>query len=707
MRVVRQLTNADCGAACLATALSCLGRATGLDEVRQRLGTSRDGTSAFALVKAAEAFDVTATGLSVDVETLRGLPPPVILHWGFSHYVVLAEMRDGVADLLDPARGHVSVGLSELSRMFTGVAISLRPTPKFRTRRRRTAVPVEHLSSLYDHKALLGRALLASLALQLFGLGIPVITASLVDRAIPRRDYGLLTLVACGLLVLGVFQLWATSLRGLILLDLRAKLDLKLTGSFVTHLFSLPYTFFLNRSVGDIVARISSNSAVREALTSGVLSSVLDSSLVVGYAVVLWFVSVKLFVVAAACATATLAIYFWTRVLRSELAADAIQAQTRSQALQVELVGAAEVIKAGGSELEVRRRFLDAYVDELNAVVARARLDVVVEGLLVVMKTSSPIVVMLFAASDVMKGQLSLGEMLAVSAVAGGFLAPSFGLIATATRLQQLGPAIERLNDVVGATPEAGCGVGVQHQCRGTVELRAVSFRHAPEGSLVLQDVSLRVNVGEFVGVVGESGSGKSSLLRVILGLYRPTSGSVLFDDCVADEAVDWGYIRRQIGVVSQSVTLFGRTIRENIAGGLDLSLDEIERVARLAHVHDDICRMPLGYETMVGERGGGLSGGQQQRIALARALASRPPLLLLDEATSALDAPTEAAIHDNLSKMGCTRVVAAQRVGTLAAADRIVVLSGGRVVEVGAPAALLANTKSRFARLAARGDSV
>jgi ABC-type methionine transport system ATPase subunit len=218
----------------------------------------------------------------------------------------------------------------------------------------------------------------------------------------------------------------------------------------------------------------------------------------------------------------------------------------------------------------------------------------------------------------------------------------------------------------------------------------------------VIRDVSVTIRAGEFIGIVGASGAGKSTLAGLLLGLYKPTEGRVVYDGRSLHE-LDLTSLRAQLGVVTQATQLFAGTIRSNIAlSNPELSQTEVERAAQLAHIHEDIVRMPAGYDTVLASSGSSLSGGQRQRVALARALARRPALLLLDEATSALDSVSESAIQAALEKVRCTRVVIAHRLSTVAHADRILVVEAGRIVEDGAPHELLARGGA-YARLVAQ----
>jgi ABC-type bacteriocin/lantibiotic exporter with double-glycine peptidase domain len=263
--------------------------------------------------------------------------------------------------------------------------------------------------------------------------------------------------------------------------------------------------------------------------------------------------------------------------------------------------------------------------------------------------------------------------------------------VQTGLKLQTLGSYVERVDDVLSKTPERG----VQSErpapdLLGEIELRNLSFRYSEAGPWAVQDVSLRVPAGSRVAIVGRSGSGKSSLARLLVGLYKPERGQILYDgQDLADRDVD--SIRRQIGFVPQFPFLFGASIRDNIAlTQPDAPLESVERAAQLACIHDEIAAMPLRYDTPVASGGASLAGGQCQRIAIARAILHRPPILVLDEATSNLDAVGESRIHENLSKIHCTQILIAHRLSTIVDASLIVVMEQGRVVERGTHAELL-----------------
>jgi ABC-type multidrug transport system ATPase subunit len=282
--------------------------------------------------------------------------------------------------------------------------------------------------------------------------------------------------------------------------------------------------------------------------------------------------------------------------------------------------------------------------------------------------------------------------MLALAALSAGFLVPLAGLVTTGLQLQLLGSYMQRINDVLDAPKEQqDRHVRRAPTLSGRIAAESVSFRYSRLAPLVVEDVSLDVEPGRTLAIVGRSGSGKTTLGRLLLGLYRPEAGRILYDGIDLAE-LEARSVRSQLGIVTQRPYLFGTSIRENIAlTDPSLDLDAVVRAAKLACIDEDIAAMRRGYETLMIDGGASLSGGQRQRVALARALAHAPSILLLDEATSELDALTERVVYNNIAGLGCTAIVIAHRLSTIAGADLILVMEGGRIVERGTHEELLA----------------
>ncbi len=692
--VIQQNHATECGAACLAMVLAYFGKEVRLDEVRETMGVGRDGVSALNILKAGRFYGLRSRGIKIEdvdeeVPYLEGTP--AILHWEFSHFVVLDKLHAKGVWIVDPAVGRRFLTDDEFKKAFTGVAMIFEPLQTFTTSKLDKSDFWRFLQKSIFGTGLLSRIVVVSLVLQLLGLGLPVLTGLVVDQVVPKGDHHLLTVVAAGLALVVTFNFVTSLIRSYLNLHLRTLLDSQMTFGFLDHLVDLPYSFFQSRPYGDLLNRVNSNANIREILTSSTLSTVIDGGMVVLYLVVLLVASPALAGVTVVLAMLQLAVFLRVRKIQRDLATRSLAAQVKSQSYLVQVLAGIETLKTSGTEHRAIDQWADLYVSELNVSLERGRQQAWMDAALGALRMASPLVILVCGAAWVMKGSLQLGEMLSLSALASGFLTPIGNLVGTLTQLQTVGSYLDRISDVLETPREQGDQkVAQPGKVRGNITIDQVSFRHGPLSPMVVREVSLQIRAGRSVALVGPSGSGKTTLARLLVGLYQPTSGRILYDNVDLAQQ-DARAVRAQLGIVTQSPYLFSSSIRGNIALSVpNLPLERIVEAAKVACIHDDIAAMPMGYETLLADGGSSLSGGQRQRIALARALANKPSVLLLDEATSALDSIVESRVHSNLEALHCTRIIIAHRLSTIINADLILVMDDGRIVEQGTHEQLL-----------------
>jgi ATP-binding cassette, subfamily B, bacterial len=694
--VMLQLSMFECGGACLAMVLNYYGRKTRVAECREACGIGRDGTTVQTIAEAARRYGLRSKAFSIELADFRHMPLPAIVHWNFNHFVVVERWSPRSVTIVDPARGRRRLTPDEFDAGFTGVVLALEPGVQFE-RARAQARPVwrSYLMSILRARGtagMLAQILAASFCLQLLGLALPVFAKVLVDYVLPFRIDAVMPLLGIGIGVLVLTQIVISYLRAALLITLQGRLDSHLMLGFFEHVLNLPFRFFQERTSGDLLMRLGSNMFIREILTSQTLSICLDSAFVLGYLAILMARLPSFGLLVLGLGALQMAILLGSNRRVHGLMQRYLVAQSESQGYLVEAMSGMGALKASGSEDRVLDHWSTLFFKQLNISLERSYISAVIETALGAIRTFSPLALLWVGALWVLDGTISLGTMLALNALGSAILTPLASLVSSGQQLQLVGAHLDRLSDVLEADPEQDPrAVQVAPPLTGAIELKQVGFRYAPNAPWVLQNISVTIEPGQKVALVGRSGSGKSTLAKLLLGLYLPTEGDILYDG-VPLRQIDYRTLRSQFGVMLQESFLFNNSIRQNITFNAPRrSLDEVIAAARMAEVHDDIMEMPMGYETLLAEGGASLSGGQRQRLELARALVNQPAILLLDEATSHLDAVTEQLVDQHLNDLSCTRIVIAHRLSTIQNADLILVFQGGAIVERGTHAELLA----------------
>lgn len=702
--VLLQMNEVECGAACLAMVLSYFGRKTRVDELRTLLEVSRDGVTAQSIAREARRLGLQVRAFSIEPEDMPHIPLPAILHWGFNHFVVLERWSPQGAEVVDPALGRVRLTAQQFDEAFTGVVLTFAPGMDFQPRRsagRRSWVAYFG-NVLLEHPGILVQILAASLVVQLLALAGPIFTQVLIDEVLPSQDVNTLTLLGVGVIVLTAAHAVVSLVRSVLLLNLQVRLDARLMTGFVEHLWRLPFSFFQQRSSGDLLMRLNSNTTLRETITGETLSLVLDSVLVLTYLAYLLWQAPLLAAVAIGFGLLQVVVLLGTAAYQRRMVAETLATEADEQGYLVETLKGAATLKATGAEEQSFSTWENLFYRSLNTTTRQSFVEEVIDESRWFIRALAPVVLLWIGIYQVMVGALSLGQMLALNSVAALFLSPLSSLVRSTQQLQLAGAHLDRIADVLETPPEQEVDAGAAasadaetvhdpRRLQGNIELRDVTFRYHADAPYVLQDISLKIEAGQKVAIVGRSGSGKSTLGYLLLCLYRPTEGEICYDGLAAEQ-FDVRELRQQFGVVLQEPFLFSGSIQQNIAlHAPDISMERIREVAQIAAIDEDIDEMPMEYETYIAEDATTISGGQRQRLALARALAADPAILLLDEATSHLDPLTEQQLDANLSALNSTRIVIAHRLSTVRNADLIVVLDGGRLVEQGTHEELVA----------------
>ncbi len=676
-----------------------------LSEVRRRFAVSLKGATLQQLITHAGQLNFSSRPLRLELDELSQLQLPCILHWDLNHFVVLQKVGLGHITILDPAVGERKLPLVEVSRHFTGVALELTPNADFKPADERQRVAL----SAFTGKVLgLKRSLLqifaVAVVLEMFAIASPLLNQLVVDDAIATHDMDLLSVLIVGFALLMVVQTVIGLARSWMVMVLGQSLSLQWAGNVFAHLVKLPVEYFEKRHLGDVVSRFGAVSAIQRTLTTSVIEAVLDGIMGLAALGMMLLYSPKLAAVTVA-ATLVYGLMRWAAYHPfRQAASERLIVSARENTHFLETLRAITPLKLFGREQERRARWQNLLVEVQNRDVRTAKMNIAfssantfvfgVENLLVfwlgaglVMKSG------VGGVAAAMASPFTIGMLFAYIAYKGQFTGRVSALINYAVEIKMLSLHSERLADIVLAAPEVdSVPPNDLAHLQPSIELRNVSFRYGEGEPWVLKDMNLSLDAGQSVALVGPSGCGKTTLLKVLLGLLHPQEGEVLYGGVPVKQLGLQNY-RRVIGTVMQEDVLLAGSIADNISF-FDLRVDQhrIHSCAALAAVHEDIAKMPMGYQTLVGDMGSSLSGGQKQRVLLARALYKSPRVLALDEATSHLDIANERRVTEALAAMPLTRIIVAHRPETIAGAQRVVGLNGGGgAVELRQPQASVA----------------
>jgi ATP-binding cassette subfamily B protein len=638
--------------------------------------------------------------VDVPAVSINRIPTPALIRYRDSFAVLYAI--DGKTVVLGlPSQGIINCQINQLVEELETDDANLQPQVRVLLISSTKETPKERFGLgwfvpyLSRYRWVLIEVFIASFFVQLAALANPLVIQLIIDKVIVQNSISTLNILGVLLLAVGVFEAVLTTLRTYLFVDTTNRIDMSLGSQIIDHLLRLPLRYFDKRPVGELSTRINELENIRQFLTGTALTVVLDALFSLVYIVVMLFYSwqltlvglgtIPLFVVVTLIAAPTV-----SRQLRTKAERNA-----ETQSYLVEVMSGIQTVKAQNIELRSRFSWQKKYAKFVAAGFKTVLTSTLANSTSQFLSKLSSLLVLWVGSYLVLKGELTLGELIAFRIISSYVTTPILRLAQIWQNFQETGLSLERLSDIVDTPQEAEVDRNniPLPAVSGAVKYENVSFRFAASGPLQLSNVNVEFTAGKFVGIVGQSGSGKSTMMKLLLRLYDTESGRILVDGYDIAK-VELYSLRRQIGVVPQDTLLFDGTVQENIAlTNPDATTEEIIEAAQIAVAHEFIMTLPNGYNTRVGERGSALSGGQRQRIAIARSVLQRPKILVLDEATSALDYPTERQICLNLARAfkGNTVFFITHRLNTVSSADTIVVMDNGRMIEQGSHQELMA----------------
>ncbi len=677
----------DEGMQCLITIATYYGIAVDPKNIIHSLNLEDKKMTAQDILLASKKVKLKSRLIHVNAYALSKMTVPAILIMKNGGFVVLAKQDGERLLLLNPfEKAPYMMTCEELENIWDGDIILLIPR-SFQKKDIKFGFKW-FVPSILKYKRALIEVLFAAFIMQILSICSPLITQSVIDKVLVHNSLSTLDVLSLALVVMLVFETTLSIVRNYILVHTTSKIDVILNCRLFHHLFKLPLRYFESRRIGDTVARVREVENIRRFLTGVPMMTLLDSIFLILYVIILFSYSVKLtWITLAALPILAIISMVVTPTLRERLNWK-FNCGAESQSYLVEAVTGVQTIKSFAIEPTIQKKWEELLADYTTAGFKTSILSGTAGALAKFVQRIFDIVVLWYGAQLVMKGDLSIGQLVAFRMLAGRVSEPIMRLVQTWQEFQQTSISVQRLGDIFNSKVEQTSQSSQTRlpSVQGYIAFDKVNFRYAVDGPLVIKDMSFKIPPNTIVGIVGRSGSGKSTISKLIQRLYLPEEGKIMIDG-IDIAMADTVWLRRQIGVVLQENFLFNATIRENIALHNPVaSMEDIINVAKIAGAHEFITELSEGYDTIVGEKGVGLSGGQKQRIAIARALLCNPRILIFDEATSALDYESESVIQKNLNAIcrGRTVLIIAHRLSTLRDADAIMVVEKGRIAEYG-----------------------
>ncbi len=674
--VIHQTETSECGLACLAMICGHFGKNIDLISLRRKFNLSARGANLAGINSIAEQLGMVTRALSLELDELGALKTPCILHWDFSHFVVLVSVKRNRYVLHDPARGRRNVGLEEMTRYFTGVALEVWPGSEFSEETTQNRIQLRSLiNSIYGIKSTLAKIFCLSVVIEAINLVMPVGTQLVMDHAIPAGDRGLLTLISAGLMFFILLRAATGMLRAWSSLVMGTLINVQWQSGLFNHLLRLPLAYFERRKLGDIQSRFGSLDTLRATFTTSVVGAIMDSIMVVGVFVMMLLYGGYLTWIVLGFTTVYVLIRLVTYGYYRQISEETLVRGARASSYFMETLYGIATVKIQGMAERRGTHWLNLKIDAINSGIKLTKMDLFFGGINTFVAACDQVAILWLGTSLVIDNQMTIGMFVAFGSFRGQFSDRVASLTNFLLQLRMMSLHNERIADIAlhekeEKKPELDI---VADMTPVSLETTDLSYRYDSQSAPVFSGLYLSVTPGESVAITGTSGAGKTTLMKVLCGLFEPDSGKVLVNGTDIRQLGINNY-HRMIACVMQDDRLFSGSIRENICGFSE-EMDEAWMIecARASYIHDVIMKMPMGYETLIGELGEGLSGGQKQRIFIARALYRRPGILFMDEATSSLDTESERFVNVAIRNMNIMRVIIAHRETTLRTVDRTI----------------------------------
>lgn len=688
-----QMETGECGSAALGIILAYYGKWMAPEELRRACRVSRDGVNATNIVAAAQFYGLEAAAFQLELEQITKNQFPFIAFWNFNHFVVVEGYNHKYVFINDPAYGPRKVAKQTFSDSYSGIAIVFSPSDHFKAGKHQPSslrLPLRWLSGAKQTLFLLA---IVSLLLALPSILVPAFLKIFIDEILILNFNTWLFPLVVGMLLSTLLSVVTTGLQQYIILRIRTKLSLSSASQFFWHVLRVPIGFFEQRYIGDITARVNDCQNITALITGGVATSIVNIVLILFFLIIMFIYSSVLTAIVIGFSLVSISIFILLQRQLRDLNNHLLNQSAKLQSISMMGIKSIETLKANGTEGTFFEKWAGYQMSVLNT---NQRVAIVSNILNVTPQTINNLsTAFIYGVGGllIINGHLTMGGLIAFTYLMSTVSEPLQQFIGFASSFQQIRGDINRIQDVFNyqidpiykEKSSKSSPVNAQStRLSGHVKLEQMSYAFDETGPAFIQNIDLMFSRHKTIAVVGKTGSGKSTLARLLLGLYRPTQGTVRYDGLTIDE-IARSVFTTSVSYVDQNIVLFPGTIRDNLTMW-DHSIPDaaVIKAAQDACIHEVISGRPGGYFSQVGEGGYNFSGGQAQRLEIAKALVLNPTVLILDEATAALDTLTESKVYSNIQTRQCALFIISHRLSTIKNCDEIIVLDRGKIVERG-----------------------
>lgn len=691
VRFQQQSEHSECGLACVTMLIDFYKKRSNLSSLRKKYGVPNGGYNLEQMHIIFEEYGLESKAVKINAESIQALPLPFICYWKARHFIIVEKITKNNILIVDPASGKQKISYEVFKENFSQIALYITNDG-----RRKTELPKINpilKNIIMNNKKLLLKTFFITLVMQCISIVVPYIIQLVIDENEVIFSFGIVPLVLLIVVVWASYYL-VSLLKTRITVNFQTSFDKDILSSTIRQLLDLPYSYFVNRSKGELVYRINSNTYIREVLLEEISGLIINIMFFFLYLIIMFLYNKTLCIITISIAVVLCLFSYISSRINQKISQNEMTVLTKSQNMINELVNNIFTIKSTNAQICLYEKWKKVFDEQILLEKKRAKYMSVLANIPFSLQVFYPLMVFILGFFLIKQQKMTLGSVIAFSSIGASFLSPMLSIMNSYGQLLMVKIYIDRLLDILETPSELTIGEKKNiSNYRGGITMKNISYRYSYFSDKVLNNISLNIKANEKVAIVGETGSGKSTLLKIAATLYQPTEGKIFFDGDDF-ETINIRKFRADIGVVLQENVLFSGTIKENIAMGRSYSTKEIWKCISATGLQELVESFPLGLETNISESGQNLSGGQRQKISIARAIISNPKVLFLDEPTSALDNESEKNIMEYLLNMHSTLVVVAHRLSMIEEFDRIIVMKHGRIIESGTHKELLSQKK-------------